>query len=220
MRITLGIVAVTFFIAGTTPAATLCEQEFTIYGKTEGDHSLLFWQEYITGECQQNRTYALYLSDTGSVELDCQWCPGDWVPEVTANLPMEDGTEVPVGESCTIEDSIVVSPPPFDSAFPARYRELIKGGARGTADDWNRLTFERGRGGEKDYPVFSGAEARCIYTHDRGLYKNYGFRRVIYFAESRYVVVITDQPHKAVGLDTLHGLMVFKLLDVTGETGR
>lgn len=220
MRITIGILAAAISVACTTSAATLCEQEFTVYGKTKGDHSLLFWHEYLTGECGQHRTYAIYLSDTGSVELDCQWCPGDWVPAVTANLPMESAIEVPVGDSCVVEDSIVVSPPPFDSTFPARYRELVKSGARGTAGDWNRLTFERGRGGERDYPVFWGTEAHCIYAHDRGLYKNYGFQRVLYFAESRYVVIITDQPHTAIGLDTLHGLLVFKLLGENDETGQ
>lgn len=220
MRITVGILAA-ISLACTISAATLCEQEFTVYGKTRGDHSLLFWQEYLTGECQQHSAHIICLFDTSSVVLKSEYGrPEEWIPEITANLPMEEAVDLTVDDSCIIEDSIIISPPPFDSTFRKRYAELVNSGESGFGQQWNRFTWTRDGGADIDYPVFSGAETKCVYAQGRGLYKNYGLQRAVYFPESRYVVLITDQPITAVGGDSLHGLLVFKLLDPGGAAGR
>ncbi|OQA00291.1 MAG: hypothetical protein BWY71_00770 [Planctomycetes bacterium ADurb.Bin412] len=60
-------------------------------------------------------------------------------------------------------------------------------------------------------PGFDGLSARLVYFYPAGLYVNYEIDRVYYFPKSRYLLIFTRQPQKAVGLDTMHGFLLFRL---------
>ena len=64
---------------------------FTIYGKTKGEHSILFWEVYIGGECYHWYTHALFLGyDQPHIMINRRDFGGrDWIPQILTDLPVE-----------------------------------------------------------------------------------------------------------------------------------
>ncbi|MCM2272877.1 MAG: hypothetical protein NDJ18_10045 [candidate division Zixibacteria bacterium] len=62
----------------------------------------------------------------------------------------------------------------------------------------------------KDLPIFEGVRAEQLYMH-RALYKNYSIREALFYPESSYLVIVTDQPLKQAGMDTMHGLLIYRI---------
>ena len=189
-------------------AASLCDQTFTIHGKTQGENSLLFWEVFRGGECYHWYGYALVLGD--SVTPVMTFNPEDqtWVSRLLGDLSTEGAVNIESTEGVyRINDSVWIEPPPVDTTFVRKFSGLISGGSYGNAAEWHRMCSSNCN----DYPIVHGCEADVVYAYEGGVYKSYSFKEVLYFAESRYVVVITDQPQTAVGLDTMHGLLVLKL---------
>jgi hypothetical protein len=60
-------------------------------------------------------------------------------------------------------------------------------------------------------PRFNNIKADLIYFYPKGLYVNYHISKLYHFEKSKYILLITDQPNKADGLDTMHGFMIFRI---------
>jgi len=211
MRHTLSYVVRLLILVGLfspVNSASLCDQTFTIHGKTKGENSLLFWEVFRGGECYHWYGYALVLGDSVTPVLTFNPEGQTWVARLLADLPTEEAVRIAPTEGVyRIDDSISVQPPPEDTTFVSKFSGLISGGAYGNASEWHRMCSSNCN----DYPVVHGCGADVVYSYKGGVYKSYSFKEVLYYPESRYVVVITDQPQTAVGLDTMHGLLVLKL---------
>ncbi|MCP4570655.1 MAG: hypothetical protein GY841_23980 [FCB group bacterium] len=190
-------------------ASSMCNQVFTVYGKTKGEHSILFWDVYIGGDCYHWYTHALFLGyEQPHIMMDGHDFGGkDWIPQILTDLPVEPSFTIGETEGLyRINQTAYFTPPEHDSTFMDKYSRLGNDGPADARHWYNECPVNC-----SDYPVFYGAESELIYSYDKGLYKNYGFSQVIYFPESKYLVLVTDQPATAVGGDNMHGLMVYKL---------
>lgn len=189
--------------------ASFCDQTFTIHGKTKGDHSLLFWDEYRGGECGEWFGCALVLGDSVTPVMTFAAGRQTWMASLLADLPTEEGVHIEASDGVYwLNDSVWIEPPTEDTTFTSKFSGLINGESYGDAGGWHRMCSSNC----DDYPVVRGCVADVVYSYEGGVYKNYIFKEVLYFPESRYVVVITDQPLMAVGGDTLHGLLVLRLI--------
>lgn len=190
-------------------AASMCDQTFTIHGKTKGDHSLLFWEVSLGGDCHQWYGYALVLGDSVTPVLTYKPKGQAWIGPLLRDLPVEKVVRIEPNEGAyKINDSVWIQPPVEDTTFVGKFSDLINVGSYENARGWHRMCSSNC----DDYPIVRGCVADVVYSYEGGVYKNYIFKEVLYFPESRYVVVITDQPLMAVGGDTMHGLLVLRLI--------
>ncbi len=193
-------------------ASSCCDQTFQVYGKTAGDNSMLFWSVTLGGECGGHfEGYALVLGDSTTPVLTFGHRSGDWVPRLFKDIREEKPVQVEqVNGRFVINDSVWIEPPPEDTTFVRKFISVINQGG-GDPRSWYRMCPVDC----SDYPVVHGRQSEVVYAYKGGVYKSYKFKEVIYYPESQYVVVITDQPQKAVGLDTMHGLLVIHLTHAT-----
>jgi len=196
------------FGSSTLISATFCEQKFKVYGKTAGEHSILFWELFVGGECQNWTVNGLFLGNDKDYTMSIQDHNGSiWLPPFLETVPLEQGVKLADSSGkYFLRDSVFTTPPPDDISFLRHYSALVNEG-RGDAAQWYRECPVDC----SDYPVFYGVNARLIYAYRDGIYKNYKFKEVLYYPDSGYIVFITDQPRVAMGHDTMHGFLVFKL---------
>lgn len=188
-------------------ATTCCDQVFTVKGKTAGDYGVIVWRIDVGGECLFTEAQFLFTAPEGAHLLKMRMGDNDKWPDGFLSDARAETMFDAVDSSGVfrLNDSIVAYPPLPDTLFPLRYQELAQ---YQDAGSWYKNCPVECI----DYPRFLGCEAKLVYTHAGGLYKNYKLKSVTYFPESGYVVIVIDQPMKAAGLDTMHGLFVFKLL--------
>jgi len=202
------------FSSSTTLTATLCDQTFTIHGKTSGENAMLFWSVVLGGECEGYiRGFVLVLGDTITPILTTQKWGMDWVPRLFKDISEEKSIKIEETDGrYVINDTVWIEPPAEDTTFPRKFGTVINRGGDGPKDWYRECPVNC-----SDYPIVHGCAAAVVYSYEGGLYKNYSFKDLLYYPESGYLVVITDQPLKAVGLDTMHGLLVLRLK--TNEDG-
>jgi hypothetical protein len=158
--------------------------------------------------------YSVYLGYERSYVMTMRHDGGgkDWIPPLLADLPSEEGRILHDSSGVfRISDSVWFTAPPPDSTFARKYALLANDGM-GDARHWYRVCPVNC----SDYPAFTGIEAELVYSHKRGLYKNYSISQAVYYSPSGYLVVVTNQPQKAIGLDTMHGLLIFRLRQPEG----
>jgi hypothetical protein len=191
----------------TAVGSTSCVQTFTIYGKTAGEHGVLMWDVSVDGECEFTTSYCLFLGNDRPYLLTTASSAKDVFPQFLSEHRPEKSVMLRSSEGKHfISKSIYVTPPPSDSTFQRKFNKVINDGGR-DASDWYKACPVHC----SDYPIFFGTDAKLVYEYRDGLYKNYAFSQVIFFPKSKYLVLVTDQPTRAVGLDTMHGLLVYKL---------
>ena len=198
------------FITTTASASSCCDQKFTIHGKTTGEYSLLMYDVYWGGDCLCWSVHTVYLGieRTMAMETNIGLSSGrDWIPMFLSQFPLDTQVELPDSNGIYyINDSMYITPPPKDSTFEQKYIDIMRDAGADERDWYRECQYDC-----NDYPEFFGFDAKLVHSYSRGLYKNYGIKEVIYFPESGYLAIITDQPHKAAGLDTMHGMLVYRL---------
>lgn len=191
-------------------SATFCVQEFEVLGKTAGDRGLLFVIEHISGECEGTRVHTFFLAGNSQVHTsgNIRYRKTEYITDIVADFALEpllQGT--PDGDAFIIDDSIIVRPPIEDTTVSARFHALVTLGRR-ELHAWG-LEY---KDDNFDSPIIEGVEATYIYRSNGGFYKNYKIRQVVLFENSNYLVIITDQPLRATGGDSLHGLLIYRLI--------
>lgn len=201
------VCAAVIALSATAVGSSSCVQTFTIYGKTAGEHGVLMWDVFIDGECEFTTSYCLFLGSARTYLLTTTGSAKDVFPQFLAEHRPEKSETLRRSEGkYFVGKGIYVTPPPPDSTFQRKFNKVINDGGR-NASDWYKACPVHC----SDYPIFFGTDAKLVYEHPDGLYKNYAFSQVIYFPKSKYLVLVTDQPTRAVGLDTMHGFLVYKL---------
>jgi len=194
----------TLVLASTALSSSLCDQTFTVYGKTKGENSLLFWEVIRGGACEGGYGCSLVLGDSVVPVMTFNSGGGTWITRLFTDLPVEKAVKIEPSEGAyKINDSISIDPPPEDTTFVRKFSSLMRADPKG----WYRACPVNC----SDYPIVHGCQSQVVYAYKGGVYKNYQFKDVIYYPESNYIVIVTDQPAKTTGLDTMHGLLVIRL---------
>lgn len=187
-------------------AATLGKQEFGLIGKAG---NCIFISEDIGGEYQQSRFLTLIIGENGfslgELELEKykQW---GWLENWKENLRLEDFSRIRKTESgFQIGENQHIKAPAGDDKLLGEFKEHIrKGGSNG--ESWNKKMGEAGI----IPPVCEGLDVKDAYYYPSGLYINYEIVKAFRFERSGIVLLFTENPEKAVGLDTMHGFIVLK----------
>jgi len=188
-------------------ATTMCDQTFTIYGKTAGEHSAIFWDIFVGGECENWHVYAFFVGYERTYQMSLGIDGGGkaWVPSFLEELPTERmDTLVQAGGKFYIDKDIYFMAPEPDTTFRRKWAGIQYEGVK----KW----YSECPVNCSDYPVFNKAEATLLYEHKTGLYKNYLIKQAIYFPISHYLVIMTDQPALATGMDRMDGMLIYKIL--------
>lgn len=186
-----------------------CDQVFSFFTKTPGDHSLLIYHEAVGGECMVGFLHILFLEpdtarsyiwDHGTM-YDSTVFPdfAKWGEEPYFQPDGHDGLFV-------LNDSMSISAPAHDSVFQQRFVALD--GGSGVPRIW----YQRCEEDCLDGPDLNFA-AELVYYNRRGIYKNYTIREVWYWEESGYILVQTEYPVAFLGLDTMHGMLLYRVGD-------
>jgi hypothetical protein len=181
-----------------------CEQVFVLSDKTKGDHALMFYREDWQGDkCGRGKFYTLFIlpDRVHSFPSDLR---GNWVSRLLGNMPLEE--YVLLSDSAglwRIDDSVTFRLGRPDASFEERYAALPRQDAR----TWYWECAENCH----DTLVFEGACPERIYRHPGGLYKDYGIKEARYYPESRFLIVVTDQPRRDEKGRSMHGLIIFNV---------
>lgn len=208
-KLNIAMLAITFMLIADVTSSSLCDQSFVVHCKTEGPQGLLFFDVIIGGACGDNTSYILSLeqdnSKVWSRRADYYAPDSPFVALSGHSLEKEKLLKESNGQYM-FNDSAFVTLPVYDSTFQRKFFRLCHNGSC-DASRWNRECPVNC----KDLPQFSGVSAKLIYTYPGGIYKNYTFSEVIYYPKSSYLVIVINQPLKAIGGDTNHGMLVFHL---------
>ncbi len=201
---------ITIIISTYAMSSSICEHKFVIHGKTEGEYGLLFLDVLRGGECGLKESFIISLEHSKS-KVWTRWADyysNDSSISAMGALKYEEGITLRDSSGkYMISDTAFFTVPIFDSTFQATYRRIAPGGGLGTAKDWKKECLSN----YFDLPQFTGVKAELIYTYHGGIYKNYTFSNVVYYPKSNYLVLVTNQPERATGMDTIHGLLIFHL---------
>lgn len=190
--------------------ATCCDQTFTIYGKTQGDYSILLWELFIGGECYFWYTYIFVFNPDTVRQFTSKADYGGkgWAYDFILNNNHERIDTLKNDSGIyRINAEITISPPAADTSFPDKWRMVARDQFCGAGIWYKNCPVNC-----LDLPNFMGCNAQLIYSYDGGLYKNYSIKEAYYFPESDLVIILTDQPIVCVGMDRMDGIMMFKLL--------
>ena len=186
---------------------TNCHQTFHFFFLSQG--SPTFWiGEDLSGECQISRLLNISVNDTsGSVsqsELN-EYNNWNFVEELNTVFRKYEEQSLELKGNIWQFKDLKISKPPYESLLAEEFNEHIgQGGSN--AYSWLKI---KGKDGII-LPKIDGIKTELLFSYKSGLYINYEISEVHYFPNA-YLLVFTNQPRKAVGLDTMHGFFIFKI---------
>jgi len=207
----LHILCNAFLIAWSTQlseATTNCNQSFTFLLAT-GDHNPGFWIiEDVGGECSYSHLIQISVEDTA---VTCvllsrigyeNW---KWLQENAKHVVSQPATELVNQNSVwgIPGQSWHIKSPPRDSTLLDLFQKEYNAGRERS---WNWRCGTKGI----SVPSVEGKAITLVYYYPEGLYIDYTISSVYYFPYSGYILIFTNQPRMASGLDTMHGFLLLK----------
>ena len=207
-------------LGGDIGATTDCEQTIDLLGVTgTGTNGpYVFWvAEDLSGECHESRLIQVVVQkeQAGLITSSLKGYQ-DWgcFKEALALL------EGPKRVSLKSHDSIwqdkdarlkLVAPAPNEDLLK-RYRKEAESWCS-SGWEWNKRMGMEGI----TCPLVAGMDLELLYAYRRGLYINYQVKQAFYYPDRALLFVQTEQAEKAVGMDTMHGFLVFRVWPRTDE---
>jgi hypothetical protein len=190
------------------------EQVFTVFDKTAGKYSMMFYRLQYEGRNYGGREpsmfYVLFLLPDRVHVLESRSLMGNWVDKFYANLPLDSFIVVEDSNGVfRLNDSVYVTAPPIDTAFETTYNGLSVHNAK--TWDWERP------GEWRDLPIVHGLELGGTYSSPGGIYKNYRIRQIRYYPASEIIIVFTEQPLLDQNKCTMNGLIISSLHPIGQE---
>lgn len=203
---------------GVGKATTDCVQTFKLLGVSGGRASepCVFWvAEDLAGECHQSRLIQVVVQKTqaGLIKstLD-RYQDWGWWREAVGLLEGPKGVALKKQGSFWQDPDVRIklSAPAPNAALMAKYKEGVETWL-GYALKWNERMGMDG----KLCPSVEGMDVELLYAYSRGLYVNYSIKQAFYFPDRAMLFVQTEQAERAVGMDTMHGFLVLRVLPRT-----
>ncbi len=186
---------------------TNCHQTFHFFFLSQG--SPTFWiGEDLSGECEYSRLLNISINDSNvSVSQSELKEYKNWgiIPELNSLFRKYDEQHLEFNDNVWENKEFKISPPAYDSLLSEEFYDHIRQGGS-NAYSWFNVKSNDGI----KLPKIEGIKTELIFSYKTGLYINYEISEVHYFPND-YLLVFTNQPIKAVGLDTMHGFFIFKI---------
>jgi hypothetical protein len=187
--------------------STNCHQTFHFFFLSEG--SPTFWiGEDLGGECNYSNLLHIGVNNsTVSFSQSRLEKLNSWgnIPKLKSLFRVCDEHPSELKDKVWENKDLKIIPPEYDSLLAEEFSEHIRHGGS-NAYSWINLKGDDGI----VLPKIEGIKTDLIFSYKTGLYINYEISEVHYFPNS-YILVFTHQPRKAVGLDTMHGFLIFKI---------
>jgi len=186
---------------------TNCHQTFHFFFLSEG--SPTFWiGEDLSGECDYSRLLNVSVNDSSVSVLHSELKDdNNWrnISELSSLFRTYEEQSLEIKDNIWQNKDLKIYTPIYDSLLAEEFTEHIrKGGSN--ANSWIKIKGQDGI----ILPEIEGIKTELIFSYKTGLYINYEISEVHYFPNS-YILIFTNQPRKAVGLDTMHGFFIFKI---------
>ena len=186
---------------------TNCHQTFHFFFLSQG--SPTFWiGEDLSGECNFSRLIHISVNDSAAYQSESRLKSyQDWgdVPDLKDLFETYKEQPLELKDKIWQNEEIKVHRPAYDPFLAEEFNEHIANGGS-NAVTWLKL---KGSAGIK-LPTIEGINTEYVFSYQSGLYINYEIAEVHYFP-GRYILIFTHQPQKAVGSDTMHGFLIFKI---------
>jgi hypothetical protein len=196
--------------------ASNCNQSFLFLLAT-ADNNPVFWiAEDVGGECWYSHLIQIAVEDTTDTATYTalgSYKSWNWkgleeklkgvICQPAIELENQNGMWSLPGLSWRI------GVPPPDSAMLKLLQKEYKAGRERS---WNVNYGIKG----VSVPSAEGLDIEMVYYYPEGLYIDYTISKVYYFPQSRYILVFTNQPRMASGLDTMHGFLLLKIVKDSG----
>jgi hypothetical protein len=180
--------------------STYCEQTFHFFFLSEG--SPTFWiGENLSGECEISYLFNISIRDSNvsvsKSELK-EYNKWDEVKNISDFFRKYKELD---------DNNLVITPPQFDPGLRDAFnKHVVEGGSNGYT--WNK---KHGIDGIV-LPNIENLKIDLLFYHQGGLYINYNIASVHYFPDTRLILIFTEQPLRAVGMDTMHGFFIFEIM--------
>lgn len=202
MKNLLGFCVSFLVVSGSVSASTNCTQTFKLLRFDGNDTFSIVFQEIIDGECLSFDTYTLKCSPADTIlepivrgessEMDSYFL------DSTIEITETDG-------KFSLPDNGQFSAPTVDSALLRIYENTA-------ASHHAQVWYQYCETNCLEEPEFDGVVAQRLYYHPRGLYINYKIKSAFYDISTRLLLIFTDQPRMASGFDTMHGVLLYRIL--------
>jgi len=182
-----------------------CDQVFTLFDKTVGDHSLMFYRVDWRGGgmCGRGIFFTMFLLPDRVHSFQSTSLRGNWVGRFYANLPIEEYEILKDSNGVfRLNDTATFAAPPPDSALESLYDSLDRHDAKTWLWEYPRICSEI---------VFDGFSPEPIYRYPGGLYFGYQIREARYYRESNFLLLLTEQSRRDQNGRSMHGLMIYKV---------
>ena len=186
---------------------TNCHQTFHFFFLAKG--SPTFWiGEDLSGECHFSRLLHIGIQDSIAAISQSELRKyKNWgnIPELKSLFNIYDEKPLQLNGEIWENEELKIEPPAYDSLLAEEFNNHIRKGGS------NAITWNAEKGNEGiELPKIEGVHADLLFSFKPSLYFNYDIQEVHYFPGS-YLLVFTHQPVKAVGQDTMHGFLIFKI---------
>ena len=188
--------------------STNCHQTFHFFFLSQ--RMPTFWiGEDLSGECQYSKLLNISIDD--SIVLFSQTQLKEYknwgnFKEISSLFRIFNEKPLTVNDNVWENKDLKIKPPEFDSLLAEEFKEHIRQGGS-NAYSWLKLKGDKGI----RLPKIEGIQTKLLFSYNQGLYINYKISEVHYFPNA-FLLVFTNQPQKAVGLDTMHGFLIFKII--------
>lgn len=188
--------------------STNCHQTFHFFFLSQ--RMSTFWiGEDLSGECLFSKLLNISIDD--SIVLFSQTELREYknwgnIPSLSSLFRIYNEKPLTVKDNVWKNDDLRIEPPEFDSLLAEEFNDHIRQGGS-NANSWLNV---KGNDGIK-IPEIDGIKTELLFSYKKGLYINYEISEVHYFPND-FLLVFTNQPQKAVGLDTMHGFLIFKII--------
>lgn len=178
--------------------STYCEQTFKLFFLTKGYKT--FWiGENLNGECQTSTLLNISIIDSIATLTKTSMKNYNSWNEILILSDAFNTYEAPIA------NNLGVTAPLFDSTLAKSFISYLDEGGH-NAIKWNAVYGENGI----MLPIVQNFEFDLLFYYDAGLYINYKISDVQYFPDADLAIVFTEQPVRAIGMDTMHGFLIFR----------
>ncbi|HCY75444.1 MAG TPA: hypothetical protein DHV28_05945 [Ignavibacteriales bacterium] len=182
--------------------STYCEQTFKLFFLTKGYKT--FWiGENLSGECQTSTLLNISIFDSNATLAKTSMKNYNSWNEIKILSDAFDTYEAPITNNLSVSD------PLFDSTLAKSFSSYVLEGGD-NAIKWNAINGENGM----VLPIVENFEFDLLFYYNAGLYINYKISVVQYYPDADIAIVFTEQPVRTIGMDTMHGFLIFKVKSI------